>query len=70
MGPMASLVSFGFVPELWGFVQLLLGLVLLPCGIPGTAETNAGDGQELHWELDEELGRMYVTFSTISSGSY
>ena len=37
--PVASLVSFGFVPELWGFsrllLRLLLGSVLLPCGIPG-----------------------------------
>ena len=33
--PVASLVSFGFVPELWGFVRLLPGIVLLPCGISG-----------------------------------
>ena len=38
--PVASLVSFGFVPELWGFSRLccsvfFLGSVLLPCGIPG-----------------------------------
>ena len=37
--PVASLVSFGFVPELWGFARLLLrllhGSVLLPCGFPG-----------------------------------
>ena len=37
--PVASLVSFGFVPELWGFARLMLrllhGTVLLPCGIPG-----------------------------------
>ena len=26
--------------------------------------------QVLHWELDEESGRMLVTFSTISSGFY
>ena len=36
----ASPVSFGFVPELWGSVRLcsvclLHGLVLLPCGISG-----------------------------------
>ena len=26
--------------------------------------------QVLHWELDEESGRMLVTFLTISSGFY
>ena len=36
----------------------------------GSAENDAGDGSELHWELDEESGRMLVTFSTISSGFY
>ena len=36
----------------------------------GSAEFEAGDGSVLHWELDEESGRMLVTFSTISSGSY
>ncbi len=28
----------------------------------GTTEYDAGDGQELHWEFDEERGRMYVTY--------
>ena len=28
----------------------------------GTTEYNAGDVQELHWEFDEEHGRMYVTY--------
>lgn len=45
-------------------ICLLHGLILLPSGIPdaGTVENNAGDGSELHWELDEESGCMYVTF--------
>ena len=28
----------------------------------GTAENDAGDGSELHWEFDEERGRFYVTY--------
>ena len=28
----------------------------------GTTKYDAWDGQELHWEFDEECGRMYVTY--------
>ena len=34
----------------------------------GSAEFDAGVGSVLHRELNEECGRMLVTFSTISSG--
>ena len=28
----------------------------------GTTEFDVGDGQELHWEFDEERAHMYVTY--------
>nr|BAF62600.1 Revolver-cDNA pSc1 [Secale cereale] len=45
-------------------LRLLLGSVLLPCGIPvaGSAEFDAEVGSVLHQELDEECVRLLVTF--------
>ncbi|XBI45561.1 hypothetical protein VPH35_110015 [Triticum aestivum] len=45
-------------------VCLLHGLVLLPCGISvaGSDDTSAGDAIDLSWELNEDLGRCYVSF--------
>ena len=30
--------------------------------VAGTDDTSAGDATELKWELDEDLGRCYVSF--------
>ena len=45
-------------------VCLLHELVLLPIGISvaGADDTSAGDATELRWELNEDLGRCYVSF--------
>ena len=47
---------------------MVMGL-LSPCGSPDTITTvagvddpNAGDTTELRWELNEDLGRCYVSF--------
>ena len=31
--------------------------------VVGANDTSAGDATELKWELDEDLGRCYVSFS-------
>ena len=31
--------------------------------VAGVDDTSAGDATELKWELDEDLGRCYVSFS-------
>ena len=30
--------------------------------VAGTDDTSAGDATELKWELDEDLGRCYLSF--------
>ena len=30
--------------------------------VAGADDTSAGDATELKWEIDEELGRYYVSF--------
>ena len=47
---------------------MVMGL-LSPCGSPdtittvaGADDTSAGDATKLKWDLDEDLGRYYVSF--------
>ena len=37
--------------------------------VAGADDTSGGDATEPRWELNEDLGRCYVSFHVISSGS-
>ena len=37
--------------------------------VAGADDTSAGEATELKWELDEDLGRCYVSFPDDQSGA-